>query len=195
MSFRVSGKNLDIGQSLREHAEKRVNETLKKHYEGAFTGHMTFEKEGHGFRAECTVHLSTGVTLQAHVIAGEAYAACDQAIERITKRLRRYKHRLKDRRGADDDALPAPEAAPYYVLSAPDEEAVDEAAPDSYNPMIIAEMSTTLKKLSVSDAVLDLDMTGAPVLVFRHASHGRPNIVYRRLDGNIGWIDPQAEGA
>lgn len=186
MTLRVSGKNLDIGEALRGHVQSRVSETLAKYFDGSWTGHVTVEKEGSGFRTEASLHLSTGLTLQSEARAQDAYASVDQTVERFAKRLRRYKRRLKDYHGRPE-ASPADEAA-SYVIEAPTDESEESDA--GFAPTIIAESTTRLKRLSVSDAVIELDLTGAAVLVFRHAGHGRVNIVYRRPDGHVGWIDP-----
>ena len=187
MPFRVSGKNLDIGEALRERVSARIVEALSKYFDAGYSGHVTVEKEGFGFRTECAIHLDSGMTLHTEANAADAYASADQAALRIEKRLRRYKRRLKDRHAARQNGAATIEA-PSYVIEAPDSE--DEVS--ELNPVIIAESMTVLKQLSVSEAVMHLDMTGAPVMVFRHASHGRVNLVYRRSDGNIGWIDPPA---
>jgi ribosomal subunit interface protein len=185
MPFRVSGKNLDIGEALRERVSARVVEALSKFFDGGYSGHVTVEKEGFGFRTECAIHLDSGMTLHTEANAADAYASADQAALRIEKRLRRYKRRLKDRHAARVDGVAAIDAL-SYVLEAPDAE--DDVT--EYNPVVIAESTTALKQLSVSEAVMELDLTGAPVVVFRHASDGRINLVYRRPDGNVGWIDP-----
>jgi ribosome-associated translation inhibitor RaiA len=167
---------------------------MGKYFDGGYSGHVTVEKEGFGFRTECAVHLDSGITLQAEGMAADAYASADQAAIRIEKRLRRYHRRLKGRPGARADGAPAESTpdieAPSYIIQAPEHENSDET--DAFNPVIIAESTTALKQLSVREAVLELDLTGAPVVVFRHASHGRVNLVYRRTDGHIGWIDPPA---
>ena len=128
-------------------------------------------------------------------MAADAYVSADQAADNLEKRLRRYHRRLKDyhgngrSNGRTPDDVPVIDA-PSYVIAAPEHESEDEIA--TFNPVIIAESTTALKRLSVSEAVTELDMTGAPIMVFRHASHGRANLVYRRADGNVGWIDPPA---
>jgi len=198
MPLRISGKNLDIGEALRGRVGERVGEALGKYFDGGFSGHLTIGKDGFGFRTECVIHLDSGIVLQAEAHAADAYASADQAAIRIEKRLRRYKRRLKDHAGKARAEAPAPDLiaveAASYVIAAPDHEEEAEDAAQGFAPVIIAESTTALRSLSVSEAVQDLDMTGAPVLVFRHAGHGRVNIVYRRADGHIGWIDPPPVG-
>jgi ribosomal subunit interface protein len=198
MPLRISGKNLDVGEALRTRVGDRVGEALSKYFDGGYSGHLTIGKDGFGFRTECVIHLDSGIVLQAEALAADAYASADQAAIRIEKRLRRYKRRLKDRAskaraGAPGSDIGDVEAANYVVIAAPDHDD-DEDVGEGFAPAIIAESTTALRSLSVSEAVQDLDMTGAPVLVFRHAGHGRVNIVYRRADGHIGWIDPPAAG-
>jgi ribosomal subunit interface protein len=185
MSLRVSGKNINIGEALRTHIVQRLELAASKYFDGGVSGHVTITPEGSGYRADCSLHLTSGIVLQADGRAQEPYATFDQAAERIEKRLRRYKERLKKHNDGHGHE-PAPETVPYQVLEAPDQE-ID--APVEFSPAVIAESTTKLRRLSVSAAVLDLDLSGAPVLIFRHANTGRVNIVYRRNDNNIGWID------
>src|SRR3954470_1890296 len=185
MPFRVSGKNLDIGGALRERISTRIVESLSKYFDRGYSGHVTVEKDGFGFRTECAIHLDSGIVLHTEANAADAYASADQAALRIEKRLRRYKRRLKDRHSARNNGNGVD--APSYVIEAPSHDTDDEVT--EFNPVIVAESTTVLKQLSVSEAVMELDMTGAPVVVFRHANHGRVNLVYRRPDGNVGWID------
>src|SRR3984893_6612367 len=197
MSFRVSGKNLDVGDAWRERINARIGEAMSKYFDGGYSGHVTIARDGSGFRTECAVHLDSKITLHAEGNAPDAYASADKAALRIEKRLRRYHRRLKDHRAERVDDRAAIDAASIdaatYVIAAP--EAESESEIDGFTPIIIAESTTRLKQLSVSDAVTELDMTGAPVLVFRHAAHGGINIVYRRADGHFGWIDPPAAPA
>jgi ribosomal subunit interface protein len=188
MSFRVSGKNLDLGDALRDRINDRIAETVGKYFDGGYSGHATLAKDGFGFRTECAIHLDSRVTLHAEGVAPDAYASADQAASRIEKRLRRYHRRLKDHRAERNDETSI-DAASYIIAAPEDEEEIESGA---FTPVIIAESTTALKRLSVSDAVSELDMTGAPVVVFRHAGHGGINIVYRRADGHFGWIDPPA---
>ncbi|MEK4032915.1 ribosome-associated translation inhibitor RaiA [Methylocystis sp. IM3] len=187
MSLRVSGKNINIGEALRAHITERLEQAASKYFDGGVSGHVTITPEGSGYRADCSLHLTSGIVLQADGRAQEPYATFDQAADRLEKRLRRYKERLK---GHHDGHGPVePEVVPYQVFEAPDEES---EAPAEFSPAVIVESTTKLRRLSVPSAVLHLDLTGAPVLVFRHANTGRLNIVYRRNDNNIGWIDTPA---
>lgn len=192
MSFRVSGKNLDVGDALRDRVSDRIAEAMGKYFDGGYSGHVTLERDGFGFRTECAIHLDSKITLHAEGMAADPYASADQAAVRIEKRLRRYHRRLKAHRPERVDDRGSVDAA-SYVIAAPEQES--EAEMDGFTPVIIAESTTALKQLSVSDAVTELDMTGAPVVVFRHAAHGGINVVYRRADGHFGWIDPRRAGS
>ena len=192
MSLRISGKNLDVGEALRGQAEARVAAALSKYYEGGFQGHVTVGKDGTAFKTDGVLHLSSGITLEATATAHDAYASLDKMAERIEKRLRRYKRRLKAR-SATANGRDAAIEIPSYVIAAPDDDVEEgdiSAAGD--NPVIVAESTKELHVRTVGDAVAELDLTGAPVVMFRHAGNGRVNVVYRRGDGNIGWIDPPA---
>jgi len=200
MAFRVSGKNIDVGEALRTRINARIAEATAKYFDGGYSGHVTIGKEGFGFRTECVIHLDSGIVLEAEALAADAYASADQAALRIEKRLRRYKRRLKGHQTTRVDGQAASEVrndvaaeARSYIIAAPEEDSDEEVT--EFNPVIIAEAMTALRRLSVSEAVMELDLTGGAVVVFRHAGHGRVNLVYRRSDGHIGWIDPQAVGA
>ena len=186
MTLRVSGKNLDIGEALRSQVQARMAGALSKYFDGGYSGHVTVARDGTGFRTECVLHLTSGMTLEASGAAGDAYASFDQSAMRIENRLRRYKQRLKGRFGPPGGRTNTLEV-PYAVFEAPSDEAVEE---ETYHPMVIAETTKPLHRFSVSDAVMQLDLTGAAALVFIHASTGRVNVVYRRGDGAIGWVDP-----
>jgi ribosomal subunit interface protein len=185
MSVRVSGKHMEIGESFRERILGHVGDAVGKYFDGGYSGQVIVEKSGSRFAADCKIHLDTGVVLHAAGEAADPQAAYDAAATRIEKRLRRYKRRLKDHHhgtGALDAEMP------YSVIdSIPDE---TEDMPDDYAPAIVAESSKQLRTMSVANAVMALDMTDEPVFVFRNAGSEQLNIVYRRNDGNIGWIDP-----
>ncbi|WP_310618562.1 ribosome hibernation-promoting factor, HPF/YfiA family [Flexibacterium corallicola] len=185
MTLRISGRNVDIGDATRGHVENRIADALEKYYPGAYTGHVTISREGSGFRSECTIHLSTGVVLQVSGDNHDPRQSFDIAAERMEKRLRRYNRKLKAHHGngADRDSLDATS----YVLAEPEEE---EEVPADYKPLVVAETSAAVKTMTVGMAVMELDLSEAPVVMFRNAGNGGVNVVFRRTDGNIGWIDP-----
>ena len=197
MTLRISGKSISVGEALRSRVSERTDEVLRKYFDGNYSGHITLSKDGFGFRTDCALHLDSGITLEAESNAADAYASADAALLMIEKRLRRYKSRLKDRSARKAAAAAAALSeidgialdAASYVIEAP---ADDDEVTTGYNPVIIAEATTSMKRLSVSEAVMELDLTGAACLVFQHGSSGRVNIIYRRSDGNIGWVDPPA---
>src|SRR5687768_3405691 len=195
MTIRVSGKGISVSDALRERISDRTDDVLRKYFDGNFSGHVTIGKDKSGFRTDCMLHLDSGTTLEADSTATDAYASADQALIQIEKRLRRYKSRLKDRSARKPYAVAANEAlatldVPSYVIEAPP--VADDEEIESFNPVIIAEATKSLRRLSVSEAVMELDLTGAPVVVFLHGTSGRVNLIYRRADGNIGWVDPPA---
>jgi ribosomal subunit interface protein len=197
MTLRVSGKNLDIGLAFRTHIETRIDSALAKYRTGLVAGHVTVEPEGPGFRADCTLHLSSGATLQADAKAQEPYASFNHAADLIENQIRRHRERLLDRHaGTPGDERTIIEKLsheePPKADRRPPRANIGEAALDLH-PAVIAEPSSGFKEMTVSGAAMELDSTNAQVVVFRHASDGRTNVVYRRLDGNIGWIDPGRE--
>ncbi|GJD72265.1 MULTISPECIES: ribosome hibernation-promoting factor, HPF/YfiA family [Methylobacterium] len=200
-SLRVTGHGLDLGEALRGRVEERMAATLSKyldsHMSGTCSGHVTLRRDGAAYRTDCVLHLVSGLTLEASGAAHDAHASFEQTADRLEKRLRRYKHKLKDHGAAGHDG--ATVQAAYAVFAAPSDESDDfddEEADDgeAAHPPVVAESTKTLTRRSVSEAVTALDLTGAPVLVFVHAGTGRINVVYRRTDGAIGWVDP-AEAA
>ena len=184
MSLRISGKQMNIGDALNQRINDRVDEAVGKYFDGGYSGHVIIEKSGSGFDCDCTVHLDTGVVLQATAKNHDATTCFDAAADKIEKRLRRYKRRLKDHRAA---ASAATDEASYAIVAPLPQE---EDVPEEYNPVIIAESSTQLATQTVAEAVMQLDLTDKPVIVFTNAANGQTNVVYRRTDGNIGWIDP-----
>lgn len=188
MTLQVTGKNLDVGEALRSYVIERIGQALDKYFGDSPAGHVRIRKERSNFLTDCSIQLRSGLTLQAHGESQDAYASADMALERLEKRLRRYKRRLKNHHGSGSTLNPSTRE-PYYVIQADQDEDLE---PDGDNPVIIAETHTEIPGLSVSDAVMQMDLSDKPFLIFRNAGHGRMNIVYRRPDGNIGWIDPGA---
>lgn len=187
MQLRVTGKNIDIGDALREQVSERLGVALEKYFSGGWSGQVTVEREGAGFRTECRIHLDSGMDLQSRGTAGDAHQSFDQAAERIEKRLRRYKRRLKDHH---EHAASEPQAATSYVIAATEDESPEEETTTDDNPIVIAETQTSVRRMTVGMAVMALDLAEAPVVVFRNIANDRLNVVYRRQDGNIGWVDP-----
>lgn len=184
MTLRVSGKNLDIGESLRQHVLEKVEAMVARYFNGTVGGHVVITREGSGYRSDCTLALSSGVTLHAEGRAHEPYPCFEQAADKIEARLRRYKQRLKGHAAVGDGQG----KVVAYAIEAPPHEA--EEPEEGFNPVVVAEGTEALKSLSVASAVAELDLTGAPVVIFEHAGSRRVNVVYRRRDGAIGWLDP-----
>ena len=189
MRIQVSGKQMDIGDALRTHVEERLNDSVGKYFERPVEAVVTFCKDRHEFSADASVHLPTGMTVQATARAGEVYASFDGAVERMEKQLRRYKRRLKDHHRDRQNGPIEADEAPSYILQGQDEAGAEE--PASLQPVIVAEMGTRVQVLSVGEAVMQMELAGAHLLVFRNEKHGGVNVVYQRDDGNIGWIDPR----
>ena len=197
MTLRVSGKNLDIGEAFRAHIEARIDSTLAKYRAGPAAGHVTIEPEGSGFRADCTLHLTSGATLQADAKAHEPYACFNRAADLIENQIRRHRERLLDHHaGAAADGktkleqpsrrrrLPALNPTRHERSKTKLSISIRRSSPSHHR---------RYREMTVSGAAMELDSTNAQVVVFRRASDGRTNVVYRRPDGNIGWIDPGRE--
>jgi ribosomal subunit interface protein len=191
MTLRVSGKNMDVGDALRGKAEDHLDAVVGKYFDGGYDGHLTLTPDGSGYRADCVVHLDSGAVLQASAVGGDATSAYEIMATHIEKRLRRYNRKLKShRKGTNGDADGVP--AQYTVFGSTD--AFDELEED-FAPPVIAETTRNLRELSVEEAVMELDYSGQQIVMFRRAGHGGLNVVYRRADGNIGWIDPALDAS
>ena len=190
MEIQVSGKNIELGDALQAHVTGRLSDGVQKYFGRGAEAIVTFTKERHLVECEMTAHLFSGVYLAAHGDGGDAYAAFEIALEKLEKRVRRYKRRLKNHQSNGKAPLPA-ESAAYYTLAPLPEEVEGESAPDSDpTPVVVAEKTTSLREMTVGAAVMQLDLAESPAIVFKNAAHGRLNVVYRRRDGHIGWIDP-----
>jgi ribosomal subunit interface protein len=193
MQLTVTGKQVEVGNALRSHVESALETLLGKYFGSAIEAHAVFAREAHLIHAEISLHIGRGIVINSGAAAGDHYLAFDAAAERLAKQLRRYKRRLRDHGKARAPAERG-EMAMAFVLAPVDEEGdADEGAVDGNSPVVIAEMSTELPQLTVGEAVMRMDLADAPVLLFRNRSHGELNLVYRRGDGNIGWIDPAFE--
>ncbi len=191
MEIQVSGKNIDLGDALQTHVTDRLSEGVQKYFGNGAEAIVTFTKERHLVECEMTAHLYSGVFLAAHGDGGDAYAAFETALEKLEKRVRRYKRRLKNHHANGKDPFPV-EQASYYTLAPLPEESEEDSEAESGDPapVVVAEKLTALREMTVGAAVMQLDLAESPAIVFKNAAHGRLNVVYRRRDGHIGWIDP-----
>jgi ribosomal subunit interface protein len=187
MRYQISGKQIDIGEALQTHVKTELGEAVGKYAQRPTDALVVFSKSAHEYVCEATVHLSTGLTATAKAHQTEIYAAFDACCEKMEKQLRRYKRRLKDHHKERVEPFENFGASSYILASESD---TDEHEPDTLQPIIVAEMETKIPSLSVGEAVMQMELAGSPVLVFRNESKNGFNVVYRRDDGNIGWIDP-----
>ncbi|EAQ03938.1 ribosomal subunit interface protein, putative [Pseudooceanicola batsensis HTCC2597] len=188
MRYEVSGKHIDVGEALQTHVKTELGSMMEKYGQRPTDATVIFSKSGNEFVCETTVHLSSGLNAAAKGHAHEIYAAFDAACEKMDKQLRRYKRRLKDHHKARPEPVELLGAS-SYILAAEQEDEESEA--ETLQPIIVAEMETHIPSLSVGEAVMQMELAGAPVLVFRNEGKEGLNVVYRREDGNIGWIDPR----
>ena len=188
MRYQISGKQIDIGEALQTHVKAELGEVVDKYAQRPTEAVIVFSRAAHENVCEATIHLSTGLTAQAKGHAGEIYAAFESCREKLDKQLRRYKRRLRSHHR--DRTVPVEYAGGSAYILAPSEgpEDTDE---DTLQPMIVAEMETKIPSITVGEAVMQLELGHGQFLVFRNEGHGGVNVVYRRDDGNIGWIDPR----
>ena len=188
MLYQISGKQIDIGDALKTHVREGLDSVVGKYAERPTDANVIFSRDAHEFVCEATVHLSTGLTAQAKAHDPEIYTAFEKCGEKMEKQLRRYKRRLKNHHRERSSPVESVGASSYILAGSDDEEGSE---PDSLQPIIVAEMETKVPSLSVGEAVMQMELAGAPLLVFRNEGHDEVNVVYRRDDGNIGWIDPR----
>jgi ribosomal subunit interface protein len=192
MQVQVTGKHVDVGEALRTRVTDELSNSIAKYFDRGGGADVVVSREGTAFKVDCAVTLASGQQLTTHGVGGDAHVAFDMALERMARRVRRYKNRLKDHHG--QAAAKQDETAAYFVIAAPDldeDEDEDEGGQTFAEPMIIAETERPIRSMTVSMAVMELDLTEAQTIVFRNAAHGGLSVVYRRPDGNIGWIDPE----
>jgi len=200
MRVQVAGRHVNVGEALKSRIAEDLSAQVEKYFARSGEAVVTVSREGAGFEVDCSLHLPSGILLQAEGHGVDAHAAFTDALEKIAKRVKRHKGRLKNHHNTQKTPLPA-EQAPSFVLQSP--EAVDSEeqdglpdgeiylAEDAEAPLVVAEAVVAVKTMAVSMAVMQLDLSEAPVLMFRNAAHGGLSVVYRRADGNIGWIDPE----
>jgi ribosomal subunit interface protein len=190
MQITVIGKQLDVGNALRQHVVETLDPAVEKYFDKAIEATVTITKQAHLYHAQISVHVGKGMLVQAKASADEVYPACDAACDRVAKRLRRYKRRLRDHHTNRDQYDQAMMDARHYVIQQEDEDHSDDDHVNGFEPVIVAETPDRIDTLSVGEAVMRLDLGDIPALMFRNGKHGGLNVVYRRADGNIGWLDP-----
>lgn len=190
MKVTVTGRHLDVGQALRQHVEEGLEAIVSKYFDKAMDATITFEKENAFYEADISVRIGRGMLIQGSAGAAEPYAAFNNAADHIAKRLRRYKRRLRDHHPVATREVEALEAQQYILARESETAAGDESARPG-EPAVIAEMTTDITSLTVGEAVMRMDLADVPALMFRNAAHGGLNMIYRRSDGNIGWVDPR----
>jgi ribosomal subunit interface protein len=205
MQLTVTGKQIEIGEALRNHVNTGLGGILAKYFKTAIEAHVVVSREAHLCRAEVSLHVGRGIIVNASAVGPDSGGAFDAAAERVAKQLRRYKRRLRAHHAGTREEVGASERARSYVLAPLAEEAEDGAIEDGAIedgaiedgswPAVVAETVTELPKLTVGEAVMRMDLADAPVLLFRNRSRGELNLVYRRPDGNIGWIEPDLDPA
>ncbi|WP_040488795.1 ribosome hibernation-promoting factor, HPF/YfiA family [Fulvimarina pelagi] len=185
MAIRVSGKHMEVGEAFRTRIEDRLSEAVNKYFDGNFSATVVVAKDGSRYSCDCVIHLDTGVVFQAQAQTHDPESSFIEASEKFDKRLRRYKRRLKDHNVNGGHKTLA-----YQIMEAIPEET--EELPENYAPAIIAETTLNIGTRSVADAVMELDRQDGPLVLFRNANSGDINIVFRRTDGNVGWVDPSS---
>ncbi len=190
MHIDVNGKQLDVGESLRSHVEATLAGIVDKYFGDAIDATVTLARDGQQYHSDVSVHVGRDIYVKGSGQAYEPYPAFELAADRLAKRLRRYKRRLRDHQRRAHDA----QQAQAYVLEDTEQESETGEDAQAGEPVVVAEMTTPIATLSVSDAVMRLDLADLPALMFRNASHGGLNMVYRRSDGNVGWVDPNIGG-
>jgi ribosomal subunit interface protein len=197
MQVQIAGKHVDVGEALRTRVSHEITNAIGKYFERGGDADVVVSRDGHAFRVDCAVTLASGQQLRSHGTGADAHSAFGASLEKIETRIRRYKRRLKDHHHAA--SARAAEMAAYFVIRSPEEEgegdwdAAEPAGVDGRVPsgMVIAETEREIRTMTVSMAVMELDLTESQTIVFRNAAHGELSVIYRRPDGNIGWIDPE----
>ena len=200
MKLQISGKHVELGEALRSRINDELVSSIGKYFGRGGDADVVVSRSGHSFRVDCAVRLASGQGLESHALGVDAHAAFDGAMTKIEARIRRYKRRLKNHHHPSANRLD--ETAQVTVLRAPEHEedevdGWDDPDTQSFNGhepprgVVIAETQAPLKTMTVSMAVLEMDLTESQAIVFRNAAHGGLAVVYRRTDGNIGWVDPE----
>ncbi len=190
MQIKITGKNIDLGDTLRDRIAEGLEAAVTKYFDRPSEGHVSVSKEAHLVLVDCNVHLPSGIVLQAQGRAADPYAALEDALTKMEKRVRRYKRRLKDHHRPDRAPLPSEPAQAFILQGAGEDEPDEDSLNGADAPLIVAETAMEIKTMSVSEAVMQLELGENPAIMFRSAGHGGLNVVFKRSDGHIGWIDP-----
>jgi ribosomal subunit interface protein len=195
LQVQIAGKKLEVGVALQERIAFGLESRISKYFNRTGEAFVTVAKPGWAFYVDCSIHLPSGVTLQAHGEGEDGYQAFEMALDKIETRVRRYKNRLRNHR-AKDGAVAVEMAAERIILPRDESGEADEAGANGHGeaPAIVAESDTKIQTMTVSMAVMQLELADLPAMMFRSAAHGRLNMVYRRPDGNVGWVDPGKDG-
>jgi ribosomal subunit interface protein len=181
MKISTSGKHIEVGESLKEHIENALKVIVKRQLGDILEAQVLVSKDKNQFTTDVSVHVSRHFTVRAHAQDGDAYRSCDLALEKMEARIHRYKTRLRDqKRSKDETIFPAQQ----YVINAQEEDLGEDT------PLIIAEMTHEIPTLTVGEAVMRMDLSESAVMMFKNTKSDQFNVVYRRNDGHIGWIDP-----
>jgi ribosomal subunit interface protein len=193
MQLSVKGKQLDIGDALRAHVTSSLERILGKYFGSAIETRVTLSREAHRYHAVVFAHVGRHIHLEANGEADQPYAAFDAAAERLSKRLRRHKRRLRDHHRDGAREIETQPAQQYILAGEPELDSdLDLESGDALDqPVVVAEMATEIHSLTVSEAVMRMDLADIQAMMFRNSAHGGLNMIYRRPDGNIGWIDPR----
>ena len=189
MTIQIAGRHLDVGDALRERISDGLDAAVTKYFDRSFDANVTVEKRGHQVLTDCNVHLPSGIVLQSSGSASDPYASLEDSLDKMEKRVRRYHRRLKDHHKRSP--LPS-EPANAFIIKGSDEDTLEDKG-DA--PLIVAESASDVKTMSVSEAVMQLELSETPAVLFRNVKHSGLNMLYRRSDGNIGWVDPSGHSS
>lgn len=193
MQLSVQGKQIDIGDALRTHVEEKLTDLNSKFFNRAIDSTVQFSREGHGFfKAHISIRVGKNIMVMGDATESDIYMAFDVAAAKVAKQLRRYKNRLRNHHRKQEET-PETEIlkARNYILAMEGEKHEDAPEPEhDDNPLVVAEMTSDIETLSVSEAVMRMDLAHQTALLFRNAKHGGLNLIYKRTDGNVGWVDP-----
>lgn len=190
MQIQITGKHMNLGDAMRDRIEAGLEAAVAKYFNRTGEASVVVSQQGPFVEVDCNVHLPSGIVLQSSGRADDPYAALEVSLEKMEKRVRRYKRRLKDHHASAPLPMPAAPAAEALILVSDTEDSDDERIEMGDAPLTVAETRVQIRTMTVSEAVMQLELQDVPALMFRNAGHDGLNMVYRRPDGHIGWVDP-----